>query len=49
MSAGVTLLMTSGRESEHPFGADIENLNDALGIGGDAREFGAVEYRALQS
>ena len=29
-------------------GADVEDLNDALGVGGDAGEVGAVEDRALQ-
>ena len=49
MSAGVISVGDFGRrETEHAFGADIENLNDALGIGGDTREIRAVEYRALQ-
>ena len=37
-----------GRVAEHPLGADVEDLDDALGVGGDAREVGAVEDRALQ-
>ena len=37
-----------GRVAQHPLGADIEDLNDALGVGGDAREIGAVENRSLQ-
>jgi hypothetical protein len=37
-----------GRVAKHPLGADIENLDDTFGIGGDAGEVGAVEDRALQ-
>ena len=37
-----------GRVAQHPFGADVENLNDPLGISGDTRKVGAVENRALQ-
>ncbi len=37
-----------GRVAQHPLGADVEDLDDALGVGGDAREVGAVEDRALQ-
>ena len=37
-----------GRVAEHALGADVEDLNDALGVGGDAGEVGAVEDRALQ-
>ena len=37
-----------GRVAQHPLGADVEDLNDALRVGGDAREVGAVEDRALQ-
>ena len=37
-----------GGVAEHPLGADVEDLDDALGVGGDAREVGAVEDRALQ-
>ena len=37
-----------GRVAKHPLGADVEDLNDALRVGGDAREVGAVEDRALQ-
>jgi hypothetical protein len=41
MSAG-------GRVAQHPLGADVKDLNDALGVGGDAREVGTIEDRALQ-
>ena len=37
-----------GRVAQHALGADIEYLNDALGVGGDTREVGAVENRVLQ-
>ena len=37
-----------GRIAEHALGADIEYLNDALLVGGDTREVGAVENRVLQ-
>ena len=37
-----------GRVAKHPLGADVEDLNDTLRVGGDAREVGAVEDRALQ-
>ena len=37
-----------GRVAQHAFGADVEDLNDALRVGGDTREVGAVENRALQ-
>src|SRR6185503_6354432 len=37
-----------GRVAQHPLGADVEDLDDALGVGGDAREVRAVEDRALQ-
>jgi len=37
-----------GRVPQHPLGADVENLDDALGVGGDAREIGAVENRGLE-
>ena len=37
-----------GRVAQHALGADVEDLNDALRVGGDAREVGAVENRALQ-
>ena len=37
-----------GRIAQHTLGADVEDLDDALGVGGDAREVGAVENRALQ-
>jgi hypothetical protein len=36
-----------GRVAEHPLGADIEDLDDALRVGRDAREVGAVENGAL--
>ena len=36
------------RVAEHPLGADVEDLDDALRVGGDAGEVGAVEDRALQ-
>ena len=38
----------AGRVAKHPLGADVEDLYDALGVGGDAREIGAVENGALQ-
>ena len=37
-----------GRVAQHALGADIEELNDAFLVGGDAREVGAVENRVLQ-
>ena len=37
-----------GRVAEHALGADVEDLDHALLVGGDAREVGAVEDRALQ-
>jgi hypothetical protein len=37
-----------GGVAQHPLGADVEDLNDTLGVGGDAGEIGAVEDRALQ-
>ena len=37
-----------GRVTQHPLGADVEDLDDALRVGGDAREVGAVEDRVLQ-
>jgi hypothetical protein len=37
-----------GRVAQHALGADVENLNHALRVGGDTREVGAVENRALQ-
>ena len=36
------------RVAEHALGADVEDLDDALRVGGDAREVGAVEDRVLQ-
>ena len=38
----------AGGVAQHPLGADVEDLDDALGVGGDARKIGAVEDRALQ-
>ena len=38
-----------GRVAKHPLGADVEDLNDTVRVGGDAREVGSVEDRALQS
>ena len=37
-----------GGIAQHAFRADVEDLDNALGIGGDTREIGAVENRALQ-
>jgi hypothetical protein len=37
-----------GREPEHALGADVDNLDDAFGVGGDARKIGAIENRPLQ-
>ena len=37
-----------GRVAQHALGADVEDLDHALRIGGDAREVGAVEDGALQ-
>ena len=37
-----------GRVAQHALGADVENLNDAFLVGGDAGEVGAVENRVLQ-
>ena len=34
--------------AQHAFGADIENLNDAFLVGGDAGEVGAIENGILQ-
>src|SRR5258706_14930145 len=49
ISAGVSLFSTfGGRIAKHPLGADVEDLNDAHRVGGDAREVGAVEDRTLQ-
>src|ERR1019366_8329881 len=36
------------RVAQHALGADVEYLNDAIRVGGNAREVGAVEDRALQ-
>ena len=38
----------SGRIAQHPLGADVEDLDDALRVGGDARKVGTVENGALQ-
>src|SRR5476649_304074 len=48
MSAGVILFITSAAVYQHPLGADVEDLDDALGVGRDAREVRAVENRPLQ-
>jgi hypothetical protein len=49
ISAGRDLVHhLGGRVAQHALGADVEDLDDALGVGGDAREVGAVEDRALQ-
>ena len=49
MSAGVILFdHLGGRVAEHALGPDVEDLNDALLVGGDAREVGAVENGVLQ-
>ncbi len=37
-----------GRVAQHALGADVEDLDDALFVGGDAGEVCAVEDRALQ-
>ena len=37
-----------GRVAEHALGADVEDLDDALLVGGDAGEVGAVEDGVLQ-
>ena len=37
-----------GRVAQHPLSADVEDLNDAVRVGGDAREIHAVENRGLQ-
>jgi hypothetical protein len=37
-----------GRVAEHALGADVEDLDHALLVGGHAREIGAVENRVLQ-
>ena len=37
-----------GRIAQHPLGADVEDLDHALGVGGDAREIRAIEDGALQ-
>ena len=37
-----------GGVAEHAFGADVEDLDDAVGVGGDGGEVGAVEDGALE-
>ena len=37
-----------GRVAQHALGADVEQLDDALLVGGDDREIGAGEDRVLQ-
>ena len=37
-----------GGVAEHAFGPDVENLNHAVGVGGDAGKVGAVEDGVLQ-
>ena len=37
-----------GRVAQHALGADVEELNDAFFVGGDAGKIGAVENRVLQ-
>ena len=37
-----------GGVTQHALGADVEDLDDALRVGGNAREVRAVENRALQ-
>ncbi len=37
-----------GGVAEHVFGADVEDLDDAVRVGGDGGEVGAVEDGALQ-
>ncbi len=47
--AGVELVdHFGGRVTEHALGADVEELNDALLVGGDDREVGAGEDSVLQ-
>ena len=49
MSLGLILLTTSAaRVAQHALGADVEQLDDALLVGGDDREIGAGENRVLQ-
>jgi hypothetical protein len=49
MSAGVICVHhVGGGVAEHPLGADVEDLDDALRVGGDAREVGAVKDRTLK-
>ncbi|MHB0888842.1 hypothetical protein [Acidithiobacillus sp.] len=36
------------RVAQHALGADVEQLNGALLVGGNTRKVGAVEYRVLQ-
>ena len=37
-----------GRVAQHPLGPDVEDLDDSLRVGGDAREVGALEDGALE-
>ena len=46
---GVLVHHLGGRITQHALGADVEDLDDALLVGGDAREVGAVEDGALQA
>src|SRR5665213_2266216 len=49
ISAGGDLVYHLNRGvAQHSFGADVEQLNDALLVGGDAREVCAVKDRVLQ-
>ena len=49
ISAGVILLIdVGGGVTQHALRADVENLDHALLVGGDAGEIGAVEDRVLQ-
>ncbi|MBZ4219596.1 MAG: hypothetical protein LAC69_05370 [Chlorobium sp.] len=34
--------------AQHALSADVENLDDAIGISGDTRKIGAIENRRLQ-
>ena len=49
MSAGVIFVhYFGGGVTQHALGTDVEDLDDAFRVGGDAREIGAVEDRVLQ-
>ena len=41
-------LSSKDRVAQHALGADVEDLNHALRVGGDTREVGAVENRVLE-